>query len=61
MPEVGYIMTAEAKGIPLAYEIARELKMKNYIVARKSVKAYMNEPISVSVLSITTSTPQHLF
>lgn len=61
MPEVDYIMTAEAKGIPLAYEMARELKMKNYIVARKSVKAYMNEPISVSVLSITTSTPQHLF
>lgn len=61
LPKVDYIMTAEAKGIPLAYEISKLLNKENYIVARKSIKAYMNEPISVSVLSITTSSPQNLF
>lgn len=35
------IMTAETKGIPLAHELASALGMKRYIVARKSVKAYM--------------------
>lgn len=35
------IMTAETKGIPLAHELASALGMKRYIVARKSVKAYI--------------------
>lgn len=38
------IMTAETKGIPLAHELASVLGMKKYIVARKSVKAYMENP-----------------
>ena len=41
------IMTAETKGIPLAAELARVLGMKRYIVARKSVKAYIQIPIWV--------------
>lgn len=36
------IVTAEAKGIQLAHEIARNLDKESFIVARKSVKAYMN-------------------
>ena len=55
------ILTAETKGIPLAAEMARCLGMKRYIVARKSVKAYMENPISVEDESITTKGKQHLY
>ena len=55
------IMTAETKGIPLAAEMARVLGMKKYIVARKSVKAYMENPISVEDESITTFGKQKLY
>ena len=54
------ILTAESKGIPLAYEAARQ-SGKNYIVARKSVKLYMTEPVSVKVKSITTANVQTLY
>ena len=54
------IMTAETKGIPLAASLARILGMKNYIVARKSMKAYMKNPIWVDDESITTSGKQKL-
>lgn len=59
-PEFDIIVTAESKGIPLAYEAARQ-SGKNYIVARKSVKLYMTDPISVSVKSITTAAEQTLY
>lgn len=59
-PEFDILITAESKGIPLAYETARQ-SGKNYIVARKSVKVYMTDPISVRVKSITTSTVQTLY
>ena len=55
------ILTAETKGIPLAYEMARVLGMKKYIVARKSVKAYMENPICVEDESITTMGKQRLY
>ena len=61
LPEVDFIVTAEAKGIPLAYEISRILNLNEYIVARKSVKAYMEEPIEVEVNSITTTNSQKLY
>lgn len=61
LPEVDVLVTAEAKGIPLTYEISKLLNLKSYIVARKSVKAYMNSPIEVSVNSITTTNIQKLF
>ena len=35
-PEFDIILTAEAKSIPLAYEMARESGMNDYVVARKS-------------------------
>ncbi len=61
LPEHDYIITAEAKGIPLAHEIARQLGEKKHFVARKGAKAYMKDPISVQVKSITTAKLQTLY
>ena len=61
LPDVDFIVTAEAKGIPLAYEISKILNLNEYIVARKSIKAYMEEPIEVEVNSITTTNSQKLY
>lgn len=55
------ILTAEAKGIELAHEIARNLEEKSFIVARKSEKSYMHNPINVEVNSITTANTQKLY
>ena len=60
VPECDYILTAESKGIPLAYEMSRQLKVP-YIVARKSVKGYMTDVLSVQVKSITTDHVQKLY
>lgn len=60
VPEFDIILTPEAKSIPLAYEMSRQ-SGKPYIVARKGVKVYMGNPISVSVRSITTDHVQKLF
>lgn len=57
--EFDIILTAESKGIPLAYEMARQCG-KPYVVARKSIKLYMTDPISVKVKSITTANEQVL-
>lgn len=54
------ILTAETKGIPLAAELARQLGQKRYVVARKSVKAYMEHPLWVKDFSITTAGEQRL-
>lgn len=59
--DVDVIITAEAKGIALAFEISRLLGKKEFIVARKSIKSYMSGVVSVSVHSITTSGEQHLY
>lgn len=59
-PEFDVILTAESKGIPLAYEMARQ-SGKTYIVARKGAKLYMKEPVRVEVKSITTAKMQELF
>lgn len=59
-PEHDVVVTAETKGIPLCYEMARQ-GCRRYVVARKSVKAYMRNPISVDVKSITTDHVQKLF
>ena len=37
-PEYDYIITAEAKGIPLAHEMARQAGDSKYILARKGPK-----------------------
>ena len=59
-PEHDVVVTAETKGIPLCYEMARQ-GYRRYIVARKSVKAYMRNPIHVEVKSITTDHVQKLY
>ena len=59
-PEHDLIITAESKGIPLAYEMAKQ-EGKNYILARKGLKAYMTNPIKVEVKSITTAKVQTLY
>ena len=58
---VDAIVTAEAKGIALAYEVSRKLNLKEFIVARKSVKNYMQDVVSHEVNSITTSGTQKLY
>lgn len=60
LPEVDILVTAEAKGIPLVFEMTRLLGKKRYIVARKSIKPYMNAPVVDEVVSITTQKKQLL-
>lgn len=60
IPEADVLLTAESKGIPLAYEMARHLG-NTYVVARKSVKLYMRDPVAVEVKSITTAAKQTLY
>ena len=58
-PEFDYIVTPEAKSIPLAYEMSRQTG-KPYFVVRKKAKLYMQNPVSVTVKSITTASEQQL-
>ncbi len=60
-PEYDYILTAEAKGIPLAHEMARQAGDAKYILARKGPKLYMRDVFSVTVQSITTAKEQKLY
>ena len=41
-PEYDYLITAEAKGIPLAHEMARQRGDAHYFIARKHPKLYMD-------------------
>lgn len=58
-PEFDVIITAESKGIPLAYEMSR-ISGKPYVVARKESKLYMKDIVKVSDRSITTAHDQEL-
>jgi len=60
-PAYDYILTAEAKGIPLAHEMARQAGDARYMLARKAPKLYMKDIFSVSVQSITTAKEQTLY
>lgn len=60
-PEYDYIITAEAKGIPLAHEMARQHGDKKYFIARKKPKLYMTGVLEVTVNSITTAGQQKLY
>ena len=61
LPEYDYILTAEAKGIPLAHDIARVSHNKKFICARKKPKLYMSGVFEVTVQSITTEGEQKLY
>ena len=60
-PEYDYIITAEAKGIPLAHEMARQSGAAKYFLARKGPKLYMTGVFESSVKSITTAKEQKLY
>lgn len=60
-PEYDIIITAESKGIPLAYEMARQAGDSKWMLARKSPKLYMQNLFSVEVKSITTAAVQKLY
>ena len=60
-PEYDYLITAEAKGIPLVHEMARLAGNQKYFLARKSPKLYMTGVLEVTVHSITTEKVQKLY
>ncbi len=60
-PEYDYLITAEAKGIPLAHEMARQTGADKYFLARKAPKLYMTGVFSSTVKSITTEKEQTLY
>lgn len=60
-PAYDYMITAEAKGIPLVHEMARLAGNQRYILARKAPKLYMTGVMEVNVHSITTAREQHLY
>ena len=60
-PQYDYLLTAEAKGIPLIHEMARQHGDKKYFVARKKPKLYMTGVFEVDVRSITTEGEQKLY
>ena len=59
-PAHDVVVSAEAKGIPLCYEMARQ-GCREYVIARKSVKVYMRNCVEVTVNSITTANEQKLY
>ena len=56
-----YLLTAEAKSIPLIHEMARQSGASEYFVARKGLKVYLTNPLHVTVRSITTQHDQDLY
>ncbi len=60
-PEYDYLITAEAKGIPLAHEMARQSNASKYFLARKGPKLYMTGVFESSVKFITTAKEQKLY
>ena len=60
-PEYDYLISAEAKGIPLVHEMARQNGDKKYFLARKAPKLYMTGVFEVNVRSITTAKEQKLY
>ncbi len=60
-PEHDIMITAESKGIPLVYEMARQAGVNKYLIARKAPKLYMKDVVSTEVTSITTAKKQMLY
>jgi len=58
--DIDVILTAEAKSIALAYELARRLGHERFMVARKSAKSYMEDYYAQKLRSITTESEQQL-
>ncbi len=60
-PEYDYLISAEAKGIPLVHEMARLAGNQKYFLARKAPKLYMTGVFKSTVRSITTAAEQTLY
>ena len=60
-PEHDFMISAEAKGIPLVHEMARLEGNKKYFLARKAPKLYMTGVFEAAVHSITTANDQKLY
>ena len=60
-PEYDYLITAEAKSIPLIHEMARLNGNQRYLLARKYPKLYMRDILTAKVRSITTDKVQTLY
>ncbi len=60
-PAYDYLITAEAKGIPLVHEMARLAGNQKYFLARKNPKLYMTGVFEATVRSITTEKVQKLY
>ncbi len=60
-PEHDVMITAESKGIPLVYAMARQMGVNKYVLARKAKKLYMEDIITYNVDSITTANHQTLY
>ena len=60
-PEYDYLISAEAKGIPLVHEMARLAGNQKYFLARKAPKLYMTGVFEAAVRSITTAKEQKLY
>lgn len=54
-----YLVVPEVGGVPLAHNIALRLGL-DYLVVRKSLKPYMDNPITEEIASITTPDIQKL-
>ncbi len=60
-PEYDYMISAEAKGIPLVHEMARLAGNQKYLLARKNPKLYMTGVFEAELRSITTAKDQKLY
>lgn len=60
-PAFDVMITAESKGIPLVYEMARQAGQNRWVLARKGVKLYMSNVLRHEVKSITTANAQVLY
>ncbi len=60
-PDYDYMISPEAKSIPLIYEMARQSGADKYFLARKSPKLYMRGVFESDVVSMTTARPQKLY
>lgn len=58
--QVDLLVTAEAKSIPLAYQLSLLMQLP-YVVLRKVYKPYMGKALETETLSITTGKPQNLY
>ncbi|NLN46583.1 MAG: adenine phosphoribosyltransferase [Clostridiaceae bacterium] len=60
-PPYDILITADSKGIPLVYEMARQRGDERHVIARKAAKLYMKDVVSAEVRSITTDRIQTLY